>query len=115
MFIHYSGFKHKDNILSIHQNRFDFDNCGDVVSELFKLYSSELFANDADDVSNIEYGYGKYADGSSLPNFLRETYLSLEDSPSRTTCFCFRRAIKLVGRADEYAPLNQVMALKLHL
>ncbi len=87
VFIHYSGFKHKDNILSIHQNRFDFDNCGDVVSELFKLYSSELFANDADDVSNIEYGYGKYADGSSLPNFLRETYLSLEDSLAEPPVF----------------------------
>lgn len=90
VFFHYSGFKHKDNILSIHQNRFDFDNCGDAVNQLFKLYSSELFANDFDDASSFEYGYGKYEDGSSLPNFLREAYLSLEDSLTEPAVFSLK-------------------------
>ncbi len=102
-FFHYSGFKHKDNILSIHQNRFDFKTSSSEVLELFHLYSSELFDNDFDNVSEIQYGYGSYKDGSSIANILRETYLSLEDNLTESIQFSLdapsNSLIKLMNKA----------------
>lgn len=80
VFFHYSGFKYKDKILSIHQNRFDFENCGKVTQGLFDLYARELEDNDSDKISLSEYGFAKYKDGSSIADILRECYLSMQES-----------------------------------
>ncbi len=73
-FFHFSGFSGSAKTLSKHQNRFTKQSAGPVVEELCKDYAEALAANGEATVRSLPYCYGRFADGTTIPEFARYVY-----------------------------------------
>ncbi len=71
-FFHFSGFNPKKDIISKHQNRFNFRERPDLV-DIFKNYKESLFENFYEEAINYEYSFSKLEkkiDNNTLFRFL---------------------------------------------
>ena len=74
VFFHFSGFASDAKTLSKHQNRFSKLSAGAAVAELCETYASDLERFGADDCRSLEYAFGQFPDGTSIPNQARYIY-----------------------------------------
>ena len=74
LFFHFSGFSSKAKTLSKHQNRFSKVSAGSAVAELCEEYASDLERFGADECKSLEYAFGQFPDGTSIPDQARYIY-----------------------------------------
>jgi len=73
-FFHYSGITPDGLVFSKHQDRFSMSNLDPAVRELAGDYCAALRRNGAEAYSQIRYGYGRFASGLPIPDFIRRIY-----------------------------------------
>ena len=74
LFFHFSGFSGEAKTLSKHQDRFTKESAGTAVQNLCADYASRLDNNGQAITSKIPYAYGRFADGTPIPDFARYIY-----------------------------------------
>jgi len=78
VFFHFSGLNpFASDAFSKHQDRFTKSTSG-LTTELFEAYAKALAANGASEFANLDYGFGRFASGETVPNELRSMYRSSE-------------------------------------
>ncbi|AYH45333.1 glycosyltransferase [Azoarcus sp. DN11] len=74
VFFHYSGFNpEKPERFSKHQNRFTLFTLGPA-RELAEAYASRVLENGAKKYARFPYAYGRFADGTPVPEIFRRLY-----------------------------------------
>lgn len=103
-FFHFSGVvPGNENVFSKHQNRFTPDTIGDVKSA-FLNYLSELDSNDHELWKKLPYHYGKFEDGTAIPNLYRELYGQHRSSQVIDRPSAFTADWNVVNAPSEAAP-----------
>ncbi len=74
VFFHFSGFSGEAKLLSKHQDRFTKKSAGPEVELLCSDYAGELAANGETETRKLPYYYGKFADGTLIPDLARHIY-----------------------------------------
>ncbi|MBL6691816.1 MAG: glycosyltransferase [Pseudomonadales bacterium] len=74
LFFHFSGFSGEAKSLSKHQDRFTKESAGAAVQKLCADYAKQLDDNGQAITSKIPYAYGRFADGTPIPDFARYIY-----------------------------------------
>lgn len=74
MFFHFSGFSGEAKLLSKHQDRYTKQSAGPAVEALCADYAGQLAANGEGQTRKLPYHYGKFADGTLIPDFARYIY-----------------------------------------
>ena len=74
VFFHFSGFASNSKTLSKHQNRFSKVSAGSAVAELCKEYETDLERFGAKECKELEYAFGRFPDGTSIPDEARYIY-----------------------------------------
>jgi hypothetical protein len=83
IFFHFSGLNVFDSdVFSKHQDRFTKSNSG-VANELFEAYARALVMNGALEYAKLEYGFGRFVSGDTVPNGVRSMYRSSETVRTR--------------------------------
>ena len=78
-FFHFSGIKPDDDKqFSKHQNRFTYDNLGEV-AKLCAVYRAAVLANDWLKYSKVPYSYNRLADGAPIDDIMRRWILRALD------------------------------------
>jgi hypothetical protein len=74
VFFHFSGFNADHKTLSKHQDRFTRRSAGDAVAALCDDYADDLERYGADVCRSLPYAYGKFPDGTPIPDQARYIY-----------------------------------------
>lgn len=84
VFFHFSGFDPRDAWrVSKHQNRFTLGTVGEAAKALFLGYRDRLLAEGFLEERGRPYAFGRFADGTPIPDVARSFYLSLGPERSR--------------------------------
>lgn len=79
VFFHYSGISVNGKTFSKHQDRFTMGNLQRVVQELVKSYVHELVENGGKETSLLGYAFGRFPDGTVIPDIARNIYREVRD------------------------------------
>ncbi|MEM0952909.1 MAG: glycosyltransferase family 4 protein [Pseudomonadota bacterium] len=74
LFFHFSGFSGTVKTLSKHQDRYSKQSAGPVVEKLCVDYARCLEDNGQTEALRLPYHYGRFADGTLIPDFARYIY-----------------------------------------
>lgn len=78
-FFHFSGFNpEQPGPFSKHQDRFDLESLG-VGKELAMHYASRLLANGFREYRSLKYAFGRFNDGTPIPDIIRAVYRDSEE------------------------------------
>jgi hypothetical protein len=102
VFFHFSGLNVFDSeVFSKHQNRFTKSSSG-LATGLFEAYASALLANGASEYAKLEYGFGRFASGHTVPNEVRSMFRSSESVRTRFGSKPFDNSTAMNHLLDEW-------------
>ncbi|PYI52120.1 hypothetical protein DLM86_21810 [Paenibacillus flagellatus] len=81
-FYHFSGFMPDLSGISRHQNRFGWSETADLY-HLFRVYAAKLEKHGLAETSGYRYAYGRFDNGSKIPDVVRMLYRAAGPEASR--------------------------------
>lgn len=113
VFFHFSGvIPGRKEVFSKHQNRFEVSNIGDL-KDLLGAYIDELEAEGHSGLKGIPYAYGRFGDGSAIPDVYRRYIARTEPSRRLAREAAFAPSIEQVDRPEPNFPQGPIPCTKL--
>lgn len=82
-FYHFSGYRpDRPQVMSKHQDRYGLHDLPGL-AELFEAYRQALLKHGFEDFKNAPYAFGFFADGTPIPDFVRQIYRDLGEDARR--------------------------------